>query len=259
MQRVRLIHWNPTEAEERARQLRLLGYEVEAEPLSGAALRTLRENPPSAVVIDLSRAPSQGRDLGLNLRKYKGTRHVPLVYVEGTPGKVTRIRELLPDAVYTTWGDIGGDLERAMAAPLQDPVVPDSVFAAYAGTPLPKKLGVKTNSVVALVGAPEGFEETLGHLPAGTVVRRETGGQPDVTLWFVKSQDELRAGIEHMVTFAEGGGLWIAWPKKASGAGSDLTQNVVRGIGLAAGLVDFKVAAIDQTWSGLRFTRRRAN
>ena len=257
MHRVRLIHWKASEAEERAEWLRSAGYEVTWGALTPAGLQKLRENPPNAVVIDLSRAPSQGRDLALSLRKRKSTRYVPLVFVDGDTKKVAGIKELLPDAVYTTWDEIRISLEQAIDSPPSDPVVPDSVFAAYAGTPLPKKLGIKADSVVALVGAPEGFEETLGELPEGVVVHRTTDERPDVALWFVRSREVLGGHIEEMVAFADRGGLWIVWPKKSSGIASDLSQIVVRKVGLAAGLVDFKVCSIDQTWSGLRFTRRK--
>jgi hypothetical protein len=192
------------------------------------------------------------------MRTYKATRHVPLVFVGGAPKKVAPIKELLPDAVYTTWDEIDDALERAIAHPPADPVVLDSVFAAYAGTPLPKKLGIKAGSVVALAGAPEGFEATLGELPQGAVVRRGVSGQPDVTLWFATSREELEREILRMGAYAAGGGLWIIWPKKASGVESDLSQTIVREVGLASGLVDFKVCAVDETWSGLRFTQRKA-
>ena len=261
MNRVHLIHWNAAEAEERAARITSAGYEVDFESLSPAGLRRLREDPPAALVIDLGRLPSQGRDLALNVRKYKATRGVPLVFVEGEspgdPAKVARIQELLPDAAYTTWADIGGALQQAIDHPPAEPVVPDSTMAGYAGTPLPKKLGIKPNSVVALVDAPQGFEETLGELPEGAAVTRDLSGQPEVILWFNRSRQDLQARLEEMCPLASSGGLWIVWPKKASGIASDLSQTVVRETGLAAGLVDFKVAAIDATWSGLRFTQRK--
>jgi hypothetical protein len=230
---------------------------VDYEPLSASGLRALREDPPCAIVIDLSRVPSQGRDLGLNLRKYKATRHVPLVFVGGTPEKVARVREILPDAVYATWDDIGTTLPFAIENPPVDPVVPASTMAGYSGTPLPKKLGIKPNSTVALDGAPTGFEDTLGKLPEAVTVTRDPGAEAAVTLWFVTSREDLETRIEAMFPAAKTGGLWIVWPKKASGVVSDLSQTVVRETGLASGLVDFKVAAIDATWSGLRFTQRK--
>lgn len=130
-------------------------------------------------------------------------------------------------------------------------------MAAYAGTPLPKKLGINPGSAVGLVGAPEQFERTLGKLPAGVRLRRQARGHLDVTLWFVRSEKELVRRIARMGTFAATGGLWIVWPKKSSGVSSDLTQAIVRRAGLASGLVDYKIAAIDATWSGLKFTERK--
>jgi len=108
-----------------------------------------------------------------------------------------------------------------------------------------------------LVGAPEGFERTLGDVPEGVVLRRELAGGMDIVLWFTRSRQELQAGLGEMAARAGEGRLWILWPKKASGVVSDLSQNEVRRAGLEAGLVDFKICAVDATWSGLCFTRRK--
>jgi hypothetical protein len=209
------------------------------------------------VVIDLTRLPSQGRDVALGIRQHKPLRRVPLVFVEGDPEKVGRIKKLLPDAHYTSWHGIRGTLKRAIANPPEDPVIPESNLAGYSGTPLPKKLGIKVGNVVALVDAPEGFEETLGTGPDGTVIRRQTRGKRDLTIWFTRSRKVLDRRIGKMAEIA-GNNLWIAWPKKTSRLASDLTQADVRRVGLAIGLVDYKVCAIDETWSGLKFTRRKA-
>ncbi|MFQ5890914.1 MAG: hypothetical protein ACE5JR_12850 [Gemmatimonadota bacterium] len=258
MSLVRLVHWNAAEAEERADRLRVAGYQVNHEPLSAAALRELRDNPPAAMVIDLARLPMQGRDVGIAIRHYKSTRHVPLVFVDGDPTRVARIREQLPDAVYTDWSRIRGSLSQAIAHPPTDPVATSSLLAGYSGTPLPRKLGIKANSVVSLVNAPEDFENTLGELPDGVTLRRQAGGRRDLTIWFTQSRKELERRIDRMASLAHKGGLWIVWPKKASGLATDLTQAAVREIGLATGLVDFKVCAVDETWTGLRFSRRKA-
>jgi CheY-like chemotaxis protein len=258
MKRVRLIHWNAAEAAERAARLRAAGYSVDSEMLTPNGLRELRDNPPDAVVIDLTRIPSHGRDVALGLRGYKATRHVPLVFVEGDAEKVARIKELLPDAVYTTWGRIRSALKRAIANPPRDPAVPKSVLVGYSGTPLAKKLGIKANSVVALIGAPTGFEKALGKLPEGVTLRRRVSGRPDLTIWFNKSCRDLERRIGRIAGRVGKDGLWIAWPKKSSRKTADLSQAEVRRIGLAAGLVDYKVCAIDATWSGLKFTRKRS-
>ncbi|MBL7202122.1 MAG: hypothetical protein ISS56_18430 [Anaerolineae bacterium] len=257
MQQIRLIHWNAAEAQERATWLRASGYEVDPTPFAPSSLRAMRENPPGAVVIDLGRLPSQGRDAAILIRKDTATRHVPLVFVDGAPAKVARIREILPDAVYASWDQIGDALAHAIAHPPADPIVLGSLFDVYAGTPLLKKLGIATGSKVALIGAPEGFEDTLSALPDGVVLTREAGVPCDLTLWFVRSRAELERDIAQVSASIGSGGLWIIWPKRSSGVSSDLSQAAVREVGLASGLVDYKVCAVDATWSGLRFTRRK--
>ena len=258
MNHVRLIHWNAAEAQERALRLQACGYEVDFTPLDGpAAVRRLRDDPPAAVVIDLSRLPSHGRDVGLALRKSKLTRHLPLVFVEGNAERTARVRQLLPDAVYATWERIAGWLQKAISHPPADPVIPSSVMAGYSDTPLPKKLGIREDSVVVLVGAPQGFEQTLGKLPAGASLRKQARGTCDLVIWFTNSSEKLQQRIGRMAAMAGKDGLWIVWPKKSSGVDSDLSQPVVRKVGLASGLVDYKVCAIDQVWTGLRFARRK--
>ena len=245
------------EARKSVALLRASGYDADAKPLDAAALRAMRKDPPTAVVIDLTRLPSRGRDIALALRHHKATRSVPLLFVGGDPEKVARIKALLPDAAYTAWSRIRPSLERAIAHRPTDPVVPQSLLGAYATTPLATKLAINPDSIVALVGAPENFESTLDALPEGVTLRRAARGRRDLTLWFARSRGDLACRISRMAAFAENGRLWIAWPKKSSGRSTDLSQAVVREIALAAGLVDFKVCAIDATWAALRFSKRR--
>ncbi len=254
MHRIRLVHWNAGEARQLAAKLETAGYRVDSTPLT-AALKKMRHSPPDAVVIDLSRLPGQGRDVALAVRKYKDTRRLPLVMVEGDPEKVERMKTLIPDAVYTNWGRIRSALKQAIANPPVDPRVPTSTLEGYAGTPLPKKLGIRTDYRVQLLGAPPGFGETLGKLPPGA--RLSQGGGADLIVWFVKKRDAVERRIEKLGERAGRGGLWVVWPKRASGIETDLTQAVVRKIGLARGLVDYKIASIDSRWTGLRFTRRK--
>jgi hypothetical protein len=128
--------------------------------------------------------------------------------------------------------------------------------AGYSGTPLPRKLGIKPESRVLLVGAPDGFD--LGEVPAGAVLHRRAGaGSYDVILAFCPDMATLRNRFGVLAgRLTPAGALWIAWPKKASGVRTDLTENVVRDHGLAEGLVDVKVAAIDPIWGGLKFVVR---
>ncbi len=254
-----VFHWNAEEARERAARLSAAGFDAQfhAGQGGGAALRPFRENPPDAFVIDLSRLPSQGRAVGTFLRQQKGTRHVPIVFVDGDPEKVELTRRLLPDAVYTEWRKIRPALRKAIANPSKTPVVPETM-QGYSGTPLPKKLGIKAGSVVALLGAPADFERKLEPLPDNVRVQSKPNAAANLILLFAKSRADLDKKFPAAVrTMAQGGGLWIAWPKKASGVATDLTEPAVRQFGLAAGLVDYKICAIDETWSGLLFARRR--
>ena len=128
--------------------------------------------------------------------------------------------------------------------------------AGYSGTPLPKKLGIKAGGVVGLVNPPAGFPDTLGPLPDGARLLTKPRGKRDLTMWFVRSVKELRSALPGMVAAAGHGSVWIAWPKKTSTLAADVSEREVRALGLAAGLVDYKICAIDQDWSGLCFARR---
>jgi hypothetical protein len=257
MRRVLLIHLNSGEGTERAKLLRAAGYDVtRLLPQGLKFLRDVRRDPPDAIVIDLERLPSVGRDIGLALRMSKSTRHVPILFAGGAAEKIGGIRTLLPDASYTPWSKIAGVLQRAIVRGVKHPVVPRSIFETYSGTPILKKLGVKANSSLALVDAPDGFSASLGRLPEGVAVGKFVRGS-DLTMWFVRSSTELNRGIRKIAADLDDGSIWIAWPKKTSALVSDLSQVSVRSIGLASGLVDFKVCAIDATWSGLLFRRRK--
>jgi len=327
MLRLQLIHWNSAEAQARAATLQAAGYAVAYDLAdSMALLQQLRNDPPAAIVIDLTRQPRQktagrhpnahqprqktagrhpnahqprqktagrhpnahqprqktagrhpnahqprqktagrhpnarqpshGRDMALALRGYRNTRNVPLVLVEGDPQKVERIRELLPDATYTTWSRIRSTLKRAIAHPPAAPIVPRSRMEGYSGKPLAVKLGIRAGLTIDLEGAPAGFRELLGELPAGVSVRDGVKAGCDLALWFVRSCGELRSGMRGMAARLCDRPLWIIWPKQGSALAGDLTQQDVRDVGLAAGWVDYKVCSVDATWSGLLFRRR---
>lgn len=132
-------------------------------------------------------------------------------------------------------------------------------MAGYSGTPLVQKLGIRADHEVALLDAPAEYPEGLGALPEGVTLRQQLprSGALDVILLFVREHAAL---VQQFPAAARcltpAGGLWVAWPKKTSGVASDLTEDRVRAVGLAAGLVDNKVCAVDATWSGLRFVYR---
>ena len=253
-----LLHWNREEISERASRLRK--HRITVRPLHclvDADLASMRERPPDAFVIDLSRLPSHGYRVAFVLRQQKATRPVPVLFVDGDPKKVAGIRRKIPDAIYTSWSGIGPALRKAMSKPAKNVIVPVST-SGYSGTPLPKKLGVNGGRSVLLIGAPADFERLIRDGSAGQVVRRGGKGPSDVVMLFSKSQAELTKRLKAAVAaMNDGGGLWLAWPKRASGMKTDLTEQFVQASGLAADLMDYKVCAIDQTWSGLKFARSK--
>jgi hypothetical protein len=127
-------------------------------------------------------------------------------------------------------------------------------------TPLPKKLGIKEGSRLALVGAPDGFDRTLGQLPDRVEVRSRARGPLDVIVFFTTARRDLERRFGKLARALDpAGALWVAWPKRSSGIETDLTEDTLREVGLPTGLVDNKVAAIDDTWSSLRFVIRKEN
>lgn len=132
-------------------------------------------------------------------------------------------------------------------------------MAGYSGTPLVRKLGFKEGFRVALVNPPIGFHSELGPLPSDVkvIAAAPFPKQLDLILLFAESQQTLKREFSRLARkLAENGMLWIAWPKKASGVLTDLSDNSVRHIGLEAGLVDVKVCAVNEIWSGLKFVYR---
>jgi CheY-like chemotaxis protein len=239
--------------------MRRLGYDVDVRLVRGPDdLRAVRKQPPDLLLIDLSRQPSQGRSVATVLRQQKATRMVPIVFAGGERDKVEQVQEVLPDAVYTEWSSIVSAMREAFAHPPEDPVVPGAMDA-YSHTPLPRKLGIRPGTCMTLLGAPPDFDKKLAPLPEDVHLRRQSRGQADIVLLFAGSRNDLERRLPRVdPILAPGGRLWIAWPKKASGVESDLSQPVVRAAGMEAGLVDYKICSIDETWSGLCFARRPA-
>jgi hypothetical protein len=133
-----------------------------------------------------------------------------------------------------------------------------STTAGYSGTPLPRKLGVREGARVAWLGAPGGFEALLGELPPGVTVLRSLRAPLDLLVQFTTSRAQLGRRLPALrEAIFPAGVAWIAWPKRASGVETDVTEDVVRELALPLGLVDVKVAAIDETWSGLKLVVRK--
>ena len=254
---IRLIHWNEDEGLERQKQLEALGFDARYDFCDGPEMsRILRGgDAPDAVVIDLSKRPSHGREIARHMRTTKAMRQWPLVFVDGEPEKVQVVRDLLPDATYTTWGRIKTALPKAIKNPPKKPVLPPADLLST--KPTVAKLGIKPGQKVCLLGSPKGFADTLKPKPAKVTFTAKADKTCGFFLGFARSNRDLQGQLSMLRPFVDQQIVWLAWPKKASGIKTDVDGNSVRIAGLAAGLVDFKVCSIDDTWSGLAFKRRK--
>jgi hypothetical protein len=133
-------------------------------------------------------------------------------------------------------------------------------MAGYSGTTLVDKLGIKPDTRIAIINAPRGYRTTLGRLPRGVTVTSAARGVLQVIQFFAVDRARLEQHLPALLrALAPHGALWVSWPKKASGVPTDITEDVVRAVALPTGLVDVKVAAVDEVWSGLKLVRRLKN
>ena len=132
--------------------------------------------------------------------------------------------------------------------------------AGYSGTPLTKKLGFKPGQRVTLLGAPAGYRKLLGPLPEGVLFDEKPGYSCDIVHLFTKSKAELGKVLASCrKTLGPDAAVWVSWPKKSSGVATDITEDTIRAVALPLGLVDVKVCAVDEVWSGLKLVVRKSN
>jgi hypothetical protein len=260
MGRIRLVCWKDEEAAERARALKKAGLEVNSSPFRlGGVITQLKEDPPALMLIDLDRLPSHGREVAVMMRSSKSMRHLPIVFAGGAEEKVARIRAEVPDAVFADWGNAAEAVKKALKKAPAVFAKPVPHMLRYAGSPLAKKLDLKAGVKAALIGAEEGFVELLGDLPEGVELQGRITGQTKLVLWFVRASHEIAAAFElASARMPVGCNVWIIYPKKAGRYRVDFNQNDIRLTGIGAGLVDYKICAVDADWSGMKFARRRA-
>ena len=259
MAQIRLVSWDPDAAGERTRALKKAGFTVDASPLRTSGLiGQFRDHPPAVILIDLDRLPSHGRAVAIVVHSGKSTRHIPIVFAGGEEAKVKTAREQAPWATFTDWPAAPAALIKALKNP-KPAASAKTYMQHYAGSSLVKKLGFKPNMRTALLGAPEGFEEQLGDLPEGVEFETKLSPQTKMAIWFVRSLRELATEMEYLsARLPAGASLWIIYPKQTSRFKVDFTQYEVRGAGLDAGLVDYKICAVDSDWTGLKFARKKS-
>ena len=248
MPRVLIIHRDLADAA--ARASRLCVQDIQAEPyasLGSKGFRHIRANPPDAIVIDLTVAPSYGRYMGAMIRESKSLRTIPLVFIEGDPEKTPKVREMLPDAVIAPWPKLPAAIDRAIRRAPADPLAPIPPNRS-----LLTKLGIDDGSGVAFLHAPKDFALAKGKW------KRATIEAADVILAFYPNSAALSHDLPTLAgTLRKGLRLWIAWPKKAGPAATDLSMPRVREMAQLYGLTDYKVCALDEKWSGMVLGRRR--
>jgi hypothetical protein len=257
--RVVLIHWNEAEAAQRLRATRVRGFRLEHQaPRSGEDWARFRADLPAAVVIDLSRLPSHGREVALGLRGTKATRSMPIVFVGGAPEKVAAVRAKVVDAPFCDWDGLAPALVKAIAAPPVPVPRQDAPATGYSGTPLAKKLGIADGMRVLVVNAPEEFRAWLEPIPEGVEFVRDRGRGGFPIVWvFTTARKELMQRLPLLLgSLADRGHLWVSWPKKSSGISGDMSEDAIRDSALTMGLVDTKVCSVNAIWSGLRLNRR---
>lgn len=257
---IRLICWNEDLARERMASLADCGFAIDGSRLNPSGLvRQFKEMAPAAVLIDLDRLPSHGREVAVALRQSAFTRHIPIVFAGGAPQKLERIRIELPDAVFTDWKNAARVVKKAARRQLANPARPVAHMDRYAGSSLAAKLGLKPNLSVALVAAPETFEDLVGDWPEGIEIQPKFEASTGLCIWFVRSAREMAAGADHLgVHLRRGVSAWVCYPRQSSRYKVDFTANEVRAACLEAGLVDYKICSVDADWSGMKFTRRKA-
>lgn len=257
MSRVRLVHWNAKEAATYLELLRIAGHNVEyQDEFHSGLMRLWRESPPDAFVIDLSRLPSQGREIAIALGQSPAMRCIPIVFCEGGEEKVSRIRAELPDAVYCRLGSLCFALKRAIAKPPKDPAKPTRMMDRYASKTVAQKLGIKESSTVALIDPPPDYRKVLGEMPANVQFLENDGPVASVTLCFIREVDSLQRALSAVRGLATATKLWVVWRKKASQAGSTVTERLIREHALDLGLVDYKICSVSDVWSAMLFAKK---
>ena len=255
--RIRLFHWHEAEAAERAGRLQKAGFDADFDhKVEPGFARRLADRHPDVLVIDLSRLPSHGREVGIYARRTKATRLIPLVFVGGEAAKVEKIRALIPDATYTEWSGIKSAIGQALRTAPMVPILPDPYMQRWAASPLAKKLGLVPGVTAALIGAPEGFAEFV-RAPEGVEFVARLAPNVGIALVFVRTLDELDLRLDSVLPkLARSARLWLCWPKARAGRiQSELTQHVVLETARAHGLATSKIVSVSQDWSGLKFSR----
>jgi hypothetical protein len=253
---IRLISWHD-DVDRKSKSLKAPGQIIDASPfekISSVVGEMSRLNP-AVLVLDLDKVPSRSREIAIALRSSKSARHIPLLFVGGEAAKVERIRAEIPDVFFTEWKVASPVLKQILKRPaIMQTAIP---HRNYGATPLFKKLGIKPQMKVVLLGAPDAFVETLGDLPDGASFSQQLTAAAPLVISFVRSLAEVAPAFDMLAArLPRKASVWVAYPKRGRLA-SDLNENILREAGICRGLVDYKICSVDSAWSAVKFTHRR--
>jgi hypothetical protein len=256
MARIRVLHWKESEAQPLLHALRASGHQVDyQEKLQPGLMAAIRTAGTDAIVIDLSRLPAQGREIAVACRGSKSIRHIPIVFVAGDPEKVQKIRDLMPDASYTTLARVAAAVKRSIAAPPATPVVPPQMMERMTGRPTAQKMGIVEGSRVALIDPPPDYTRVLGELPKDVALEEDPEANAPVTLWFVRDPEEYIRALPRKRNLAGKSRLWVVWPKRQR---QGINQTVIRETALNLGLVDYKICSVNEVWTAMAFAVKKS-
>lgn len=259
MARVRLIHWKSAESGPLIDILRKAGHDVEyEEKFTSKLLPVIRAAPPQVFVLDLSRMPSHSRYVAAAFRQSPKTRHVPIVFVDGEPEKVALIRGQFPDALFAALAKVPSTIKAAMKLKPVSPVAPGRLFSYHPRTAA-QKMGIAKNARIGVIDGPRDYERVIGAVADG--VEFVEGAQPDCTMliWFVTDPDTYIEMLPRMRVLLSKSKLrlWVLWKKGGTTRSGAVTQPLIREAGQEFGLVDYKICAVDKSWSGIALTLKK--
>ena len=264
MSRIQLLHWNAIEARDYIDLLRANGYDVQyCAAFRPALMKSWRESPPDAFVIDLSRLPSHGREIAIALRHSPATQRIPVVFCEGAEKKISRIKAEVPDCIFAKRSTLRSALKRAIAHPPGDPVTPKAMMDRYASRTSAQKLGIKPSSTVFLIDPPRNAASVIGELPPHVellefdLAETRDARRAAVTLCFVRDLDALQSTLSTLRGRAADTKLWLLWRNGAQKEHSAVTERVVRDRANSLGLVDYKICSVNQIWSAMLFALKK--
>jgi hypothetical protein len=256
--RIRLICWNDNLASEHGRILSDAGFAVNAAAMRNASgiIGHFKAHPVDAVVIDLDRLPSYGREVAIVLRNSKSTRMLPIIFAGGVEDKVARLRTELPDAGFASWDKIKPAIQRAVKSSPVSPVQPTPHMQRWSGSNLVHKLGISAGMTVPVIGDSNELGQLLDPLPDSATLSRRITPNTALALYLVNSLADASSAYEHASAhLPRAASFWIIHPKRTSKQAVDFTQEDIRLLGIEHGFVDYKVCSVSDLLSGLKFTR----